>query len=241
MSMEAPFSWREELGRNPVWAPEFTLDPERTALVIVDLQNITTNPGGSGLKYLSTYYPEAAEGYLARLQSFLLPNVKRLLAHFREQSLRIIYVTVGSQVPDGTDFEPLRRSSEKRIHHKTGMRTVLTDRSRDDFAIMAELAPRPEDLVINKVSRSAFTTTGIDQILRNMGMKGLVFTGVATNACVGLTACDAGDRGYKTVIVEDAVASSNTLLHEAALLNFASLYGQVWTTDQVFSALSADG
>jgi nicotinamidase-related amidase len=62
--------------------------------------------------------------------------------------------------------------------------------------------------------------------------------GTTTNACVGLTACDAGDRGYKVVIVEDATAAPTPVLHEATLLNFAFLFGHVRTTDEVLADLN---
>ncbi|MGQ0568569.1 MAG: cysteine hydrolase family protein [Armatimonadota bacterium] len=107
----------------------------------------------------------------------------------------------------------------------------------DDHAIIPPLAPRSDEIVLNKVTRSAFSSTGIDQILRNLGVEGLVMTGVATNACVGMTASDAADRGYKVVVVEDATAAPSPILHEAALLNFAYLFGHVKTTDEVLSEM----
>lgn len=61
--------------------------------------------------------------------------------------------------------------------------------------------------------------------------------GVTTNACVGVTACDAADRGFKAVIVEDATAAPSLALHEGMLLNFAYLFGHVRTTDEVLAEL----
>lgn len=237
--MEAPFSWREALTKKPVWAAEFELDIERTALVIVDMQNVTTCRGYSGHRFLSANYPEVAAAYFQRVDDIVLPNVKRLLTAFREYRLRVIHLTVGSHLPDGTDFEPLRRSRENDFEQEGGEGSVLTGVGGEPHAINPHLAPQAGELVLNKVSRSAFTSTGIDQILRNMDITGLIFTGVATNACVGATAEDAGDRGYRCVVVEDATASTDPILHESALLNFASLYGKVMVSDEVLALLEA--
>lgn len=235
--MEAPFSWRDALTKKPVWAAQFELDLTHTALVIVDMQNITTRRGFRGHRFLSANYPEVAAAYFKRIDDIVLPNVERLLTAFRGRRLRVVYLTVGSHLPDGTDFEPLRRSRENDFEKEGGEGSVLTGVGGEPHAIHPQLTPQAGELVLNKVSRSAFTSTGIDQILRNMGITGLIFTGVATNACVGATAEDAGDRGYRCVVVEDATASTDPILHESALLNFASLYGKVMASEEVLDLL----
>jgi nicotinamidase-related amidase len=235
--MEAPFSWREVLTKHPVWAADFELDIERTALVIVDMQNVTTCVGYSGHRFLSTGYPEVAAAYFRRVDDVVLPNIERLLTAFRERQLRVVHLTVGSHLPDGTDFEPLRRSREDDFEEEHGEGSVLSSVGSEPHAIHPRLMPQAGELVLNKVSRSAFASTGIDQVLRNMGITGLIFTGVATNACVAATAEDAGDRGYRGIIVEDATASTNLILHESALLNFASLYGRVMASEELLDLL----
>jgi nicotinamidase-related amidase len=120
-------------------------------------------------------------------------------------------------------------------------RRVIAAAGTEDHEIIRALAPKPDEIVLNKVTRSAFSSTGLDQILRNLGVAGLVMAGTTTNACVGLTACDAGDRGYKVVIVEDATAAPTPVLQEATLLNFAFLFGHVRTTEQVLAELGLVG
>jgi nicotinamidase-related amidase len=70
-----------------------------------------------------------------------------------------------------------------------------------------------------------------------MGITGLAVAGVATNACVAATAFDAADRGYRTVLVEDACAAIDPVLHEATLLIFSHLYGRVLTADALLREL----
>jgi nicotinamidase-related amidase len=102
-----------------------------------------------------------------------------------------------------------------------------------EYEIIEELRPEPDDLVVLKRSTSPFNSTGLDQILRNMGITVLVTVGVATDACVGLTARDAADRGYGVVLVEDATATYSPERQDAFLSFFASVHGNVMTTEEV--------
>lgn len=237
--MEFPFSWREEIAKKPGVVPPFTLDPDRTALVIVDMQHVTSARGyGVDRLFRREHAPYGAY-YFARVEDVVIPNVARLLGAYRETGRRVLHITFGSYLSDGSDFEPLRRAHEYRLRREGRIEApVLSVVGTEDHAIIEPLTPRPDEIVLNKVTRSAFTSTGLDQMLRNLGVDGLAMTGVTTNACVGVTACDAADRGYKVVIVEDATAAPSPVLHEAMLLNFAYLFGHVRTTDEVLVELS---
>ena len=92
-------------------------------------------------------------------------------------------------------------------------------------------------LVIDKNASSPFNGTGIDQLLRNLGIETLVMTGMATDMCVETTARDAADRGYNVIVVEDAVATFFPQHHHAALSALARVYTQVWRTDRVLDTL----
>ncbi len=229
--------WREALKTVPVFAPTIRWDVDRTALVVVDMQNATCAPGLGGSEYLHRWFPDVARYYYERLGRAVVPTVARLIEAFRARGHRVIFLTVGSHLPDGSDFEPLRRRREQEVRESHGVGTVLTALGTDAHAILSALAPRPGELVLNKVTRSAFTSTGIDQLLRNLGITGLMFAGVATNACVMATAESAADRGYHCAIIEDACAATSQTLHEAALLIFASLYGPVLTADEVLETV----
>jgi nicotinamidase-related amidase len=234
----APFSWREELRKRSGVVPQFTLPRAQTALVIVDMQNVTSTRGfGADALFANDPSPYSSY-YFDRIEQFAIPNCARLLQAFRRAGLRVIHLTVGSFLPDGSDFEPLRMSFDVVLLREGRVkRRVIAAAGTDDHEIIRALAPRPDEIALNKVTRSAFSSTGLDQILRNLGVAGLVMVGTTTNACVGLTACDAGDRGYKVVIVEDATAAPTPVLHEATLLNFAFLFGHVRTTEEVLADL----
>lgn len=100
------------------------------------------------------------------------------------------------------------------------------------------LQPADGELVVEKNTSSAFNSTGIEWLLRNMGIETLVIAGMATEMCVETTARDAADRGFDVIVVEDATATFYEHHHRAALSAFARVFGQVWSTDSVLAALA---
>jgi len=229
--------WRRQLSVLPSYAATFTLDPFDSALLIVDMQNSCAHEARGASRYLRKHYPQVAAYFFDRLTNLVVPNAVRLLDFFREHRLKVVHVTVGPHLPDHSDFETLRRETESGIRERAGIENNLYHVGTQEHAIREELAPRPGELVINKVSRGAFNSTGIDQLLRNMGVHSLVIIGVATNACVETTARDAADRGYRCVLVDDACAGQSEFLHDATMLSFATLFGRVVTTAEVLAEL----
>lgn len=234
--MSTAIRWRDYVRHLPPYAPKAPLDPEHLALLIVDMQYSSAGPDSIAGRFLRDEYPQLFSHYFTNVER-AIPKILQLMRWFRTRKRRVLFLTVSSHLPDGQDFEPQRRGREERFESEVGKRAALAYRGQPDARIIEELAPREGDLVLNKVSLGAFNSTGIDQILRNMGINSLVVAGVVTNGCVAATAVDASDRGYRTVIVEDACAAIDSVLHESALLNFAHLYGRVVTTAEVVSEL----
>jgi len=106
-------------------------------------------------------------------------------------------------------------------------------RGTPEFEIIEGIRPQPAELVLNKVSVGAFATTGLEHILRNMGIETLVFARGWTNACVETSARDASDLGFRFVVVEDACAAAMPLLHDATMINISILFGRVLTTAEI--------
>ncbi|MGD9762553.1 MAG: cysteine hydrolase family protein [Candidatus Binatia bacterium] len=235
MAAERP--WRAGLQRLPSFGPEFSIVPERTALLIIDMQYLDAHRSYGLGKVLLAKYPDVGRYYIHRLEQLVVPNQLALLGFFREHALRIVHITVGAHLPDNSDWVPLRREADERVERETGTRPAVYPMGSFEHSILAELQPGPGELVINKVSRSAFTSTGIDQVLRNMNLDTLIVTGVATNSCVEMTSRDAADRGYKCVIVDDACATLTPDMHDAVLRTFAMLYGKVQDTQDVIEEL----
>ncbi len=200
------------------------------ALVIIDLQYASACRTTGYGRWLSEH-GRAAEGdyRFSRIEQLVVPNTAALLAGFRDRGWHRIFVRLGAQVPGGADLVPQIRGLEHEFGNVSGAR---------EFEFLDELAPRPGEPVVTKLSASAFTSSGLDALLRNLAVSTLVFAGVSTSQCVDLTARDAADRGYRCVIVEDAVAEDGPAFHEATLEQFRRLFGAVMTTGAVLSALT---
>lgn len=230
--------WRDLLNEVAfVLPPDFRLEPSKTALLLVDIQNTNCNPRmpeRGVAQTASTRYPELGSAYVDYLSNVFIPNNRELLAYFRENRLTRIFLTIAPERPDGSDMPSTHRA--KALAYDDGRLCV---RGSYELQIIDELKPQDDELVINKTTYSAFNSTGIDQVLRNLGTEYLVITGAGTNACVDYTARDAADRGYKCIMVEDACATVYMFMHQPTLYNFAALLGKVASTKEVIAELSA--
>jgi len=149
---------------------------------------------------------------------------------------RIVFTRHGPLLADGSDMVARRRRRDRDSLASTGT-PALWHRGTFEHEVVAALAPAPGELVTDKNTSSAFNSTGIGWLLRNMAVETLVVVGMATDMCVETTARDAADRGFDVIVVEDATATFVERHHRAALSGFARVFGQVWATDDVLAAL----
>jgi nicotinamidase-related amidase len=227
-------TWRDEAKALPSFAPvRFTANPATTALLLIDMQYLDAHPDYGLGAYLKRAFPQAWQYFFDRLRDTVVPNCKELLDVFRAEDMRVVHVTIGPVLEDGMDMVPLRRPAPA----ADGLQSLLHYVGTFEHGIIPELAPIPGELVINKTSRSAFNSTAIERVLRNLGVETLIVAGVTTSSCVDTTARDAADRGFQTVIVEDATAEHDQPSHEAALRQFAVRWGRVWTTAETIETL----
>lgn len=216
---------------------ELELVPGSTALLIVDMQkHICCREIGFGPTMLKET-PEAAEYWFSRLSTVVIPNIRDLLLFFRRHRLRVIYACVGPLLPDASDMVARRRIWEENRLKAAGIDHFFYP-GTVERQVIDELKPEEGEMIFNKNSGNAFNSTNIDQVLRNMGIDGLVITGVATNVCVEITARDAADRGYNCVLVNDACACKHQDAHDMTMINFARSYGKVMSTTEVIDYLA---
>jgi biuret amidohydrolase len=211
--------------------PGFALDPHTVALVVVDMQYASGSRDhglGRGLKARGQ---EALGAYrFDRIERTVVPTIQRLLAFFRDRGLKLVYLTVGSELPDYSDLLP---------HMRAFAESAGNTRGNHEHEILDALAPRPGEAVLNKTTMSAFHSTGFERLVRAWGIEQLVFTGISTNSCVEGTARDAADRGFRCLLVEDGCGAASRRLHDAACENFARLLGRVDSSAQVIAELDA--
>jgi len=139
----------------------------------------------------------------------IIPRVKRLLDEAREKGVPIVYVT-DAHIEDDREFQLWPR------HAVDGT---------PGAEIVEELQPQPGDYHLKKRRYSAFYATGLDALLRELGVDTVILTGLVTNICVQHTAADAFFRGYRVVVVEDCVEALSDEAHRGALRYMREIYG----------------
>jgi nicotinamidase-related amidase len=209
--------------------PGFVLDPRTVALVVVDMQYASGSRDHGLGRSLKARGQEALGGYrFDRIERTVIPAIQRLLAFFRARGLRLVYLTVGSELPDYSDLLP---------HMRAFAESAGNTRGNHEHEILDALAPRPGEAVLNKTTMSAFHSSGFERLVRAWGVEQLVFTGISTNSCVEGTARDAADRGFRCLLVEDGCGAASQALHDATCTNFARLLGRVASSAQVMAEL----
>ncbi|GAB3716595.1 hypothetical protein GCM10027598_26470 [Amycolatopsis oliviviridis] len=103
--------------------------------------------------------------------------------------------------------------------------------------LVAELTPREGEHLITKHTIGAFYGTGLDELLRGLGVKTLVFGGIATEYGVESTLRAAVDHAYETIAVSDAMAGIAAISHESAITKVFPRLGEVLTTAETAAAL----
>ena len=200
------------------------------------MQNYGCNPDVGLMAMLAERYPEIARYYLPRVTETVVPNARRLLDGFRTAGRPVVYTRHGPLLADGSDMIARRRRRDvDALARPARRRCGIAARSSTRWS--QTLAPQAGELVIDKNTSSAFNSTGIEALLRNMELETLVLAGMATDMCVETTARDAADRGFDVIVVEDATATFFEHHHRAALSGFARVFGQVWDTARVLAAL----
>lgn len=208
---------------------ERPVEAARAALVIIDMQYATGHRDGALGRRLAAGGSEVGDARFTRIETLVVPNIKRLQEDFRGRGGEIVHVTIGAARADCSDAPP---------HMKELFRSLGNVIGSPDHAILDELAPRDGETVINKTSIGAFASTGLDHLLRSLGKDQLYVVGISSNMCVDSTAREAADRGYKVTLVEDACATTHAHLHDATMTNFQRLFGRVISTREALEELA---
>jgi nicotinamidase-related amidase len=186
---------------------DFKLVPQRTAIVVIDLQMGITSLMGA-----------AAQPIIA--------NAARLLASARQTGAQPVLVHVGGS-PDGAD----------RLQPPTDTPPRTTAFPPNWMELVPELDRQPSDLVVFKRQWGAFYGTDLDLQLRRRALSSIVLCGIATEAGVESTARDAYELGYELVFASDAMAGMSPESHANSIQRIFPRIGRVRTTDQILSAL----
>ena len=209
-------------GRTIPSMPAELLDPGRTALLVIDVQN----------DFLSDRGHYARHGRdVARMRS-ILPSVTELIDAARASGAHVVFVQQ-STLPDG------RSDTDAWLYFKT------RDGKAPDYTIagswgeeLYELAPRDGEPRLRKFRPSAFHGTDLAEQLRGMGVETVITCGVLTQGCVLATTLDASFHDFYTLVAKDAVASPSPDLHDVALTFLASRY-DCMTNEEIIGVWTA--
>ena len=205
-----------------------SLAPARTALLVIDMQRDFLLPEG---------YAAQAGLDIAPLVATIRP-IEKLLAVGRKAGLLIVHTREG-HLPDLSDCPPYKLERSRRAGAEIGSkgplgRLLVRGEVGHDFVEI--LRPLEQEIVIDKPGYSAFTHTGLQQVLTKRGIETLILTGVTTEVCVSSTLRAAIDLGYRCITVSDACASSDLGLHKASLAMIGvegGIFGGIATSAEV--------
>ncbi len=217
-----------------------TLDPERTALVVVDMQN---DFGAEGGMFDRAGIP------ISGIQAAVAPTA-RALAAARRAAIRIVYLKMQFE-PDLSNAGGAE-APNLIIHRRLGVgepaqapdggqgRILIKDSWNTD--ILPELAPQDGDIVVAKHRFSGFFETDLDATLKELGFTSLIFTGCTTSICIESTLRDAFFRDYRCLLLEDCTAEPigsdlPRTNHDASVQVIETLLGWVSNSTALEAAL----
>lgn len=200
---------------------EIALSPAQSGLLFIDVQNFCARRDGGEFSAAPAETFEARYGYyFDRLESVVLPNMQALQRGCRAAGIEVLYTTIESLTLDGRD-----RSLDYKI---TGFNVP---KGSWDGKVLDAIAPAADEIVFPKSSSSVFVSTHIDYVLRNLGIRQLVLSGVVTDQCVESAVRDACDLGYLVTLVTDACTTYSEDRHQRSLQTIRGYCRQVTTRD----------
>jgi ureidoacrylate peracid hydrolase len=221
-----------ELSAEP--AP-ITIDLDRTALIVVDMQNAFASPGGM----------LDLAGIDVRLAGDVIANARLVREAARRARVPVVYLTIGYPPDQSTAGGPDSPNPQKELalclmRERPELRGKLLTFGTWDFEIVDALQPQPSDTVIVKSRYSGFHGTELDSVLRSRGIRNLLMVGIASNVCVESTIRDAYFLEYWPVMIADATMPAGSAeIQRATVYNVQTFFGWVTNSEDVATALNA--
>lgn len=204
------------------------LEPAHTALLFIDVQNFCARRDGGEFKDVDEGTFKNKYGwFFDKLQTETLRNMQKIQSACRDAQIEVLYTTIESLTHDGRD-----RSLDYKI---TGFNVP---KGSWDGKVLDDIAPLEDEIVLPKSSSSVFISTHIDYLLRNLGVRQLVISGLITDQCVESAIRDACDLGYLVTQVTDACATYTQERHDQSLATIKGYCRQI-TSRELIAEISA--
>ncbi len=219
-----------------------TIETDRTALLVIDMQNEFGSKGGLFDRIGIDISPIQA----------VVGSIANAISTAREAAIPVVYIKMGFR-PDLSDAGPV--DGPNRIKHRQligekmqapdGTESHILIRDTWNTDIVSELKPLLDDPIVYKHRFSGFFETELHTVLQRLNVKHLVITGCTTSVCVESTIRDAMFRDYSCVLLEDCSAEpigndiprSN---HDASILVILALFGWVSDSAEFHRAFAAE-
>ena len=198
-----------------------SLDPKKTALLVIDMQNAFVAPG-------APVEVPAARG--------IVPAINRLAAELRKRGVPVIWVQHENS-KDGSDWDGFfgRFIAPESRAKATAALTAGSPMQ----TLWRELEVERNDLRVAKNRYSALIgkSSNLQETLREKGIDTVLIAGTKTNVCCECTARDAMMLDYKVVMLSDCTAALSDDEHRATLENMIQQFGDVLTADEALARL----
>jgi ureidoacrylate peracid hydrolase len=199
------------------------LEPRKTALIVVDMQNAFMLEGVA-----HTLCPMAQE---------IVPNINRLARAVRTTGGTVVWIKTTfteETLKSWSTFYEISRPEQN------ARRAAALAAGSKGHALWAGLDVRPDDLSVEKKRFSAFIQGSSDlaDVLRGRGLDTLLIAGTVTGVCCESTARDAMMLNFKTIMVTDGNAAMTDAEHAAALIGFYLTFGDIMATDMLVDCLT---
>ncbi|AGA35380.1 Isochorismatase hydrolase [Thioalkalivibrio nitratireducens DSM 14787] len=208
---------REELARHHV------------ALLCIDLQYLDAARGhGVFADAAASGVPLAAqEYYFHKLETEVLPNVRKLQDAFRARGLEVIHTRIQSMTRDGRDRSPGHKRLN--LHAAPGSKEA-------EFVEL--VAPVGDEILLNKTASGVFNSTNLHYLLRNLDISSLFMVGVYTNECVSTAVRDACDLGFYVTLIEDGCTTVTPELQQATITTIRDRYARVMSAAEAIAEIN---
>ncbi len=203
------------------------IDPQHAALLFIDVQNYCAGPDGSEYAHMSLEAREEKLGFFFRtMRETAVPNMQSLQVACRRAKIEVLYTVIENMTQDGRD-----RSLDYKISG------LDVPKGSWDAKVIDAIAPTSDEMVFPKTSSSVFISTNLNYVLRNLGVRSLIISGILTDQCIDSAVRDACDLGYLVTTVTDACATLSQDRHDWSLRNAAG-YSRQRRTAEIVSEIA---
>lgn len=201
------------------------LDPAKTALLVIDMQNTFCMPGAPG------------EVPMARA---IVPNINRLSARLRAMGVPVFWIVHANTLHLGrSDWEVFFNHVVRNPDVRRRMAESLAPARQE---VWQDLQTDAADvmLVKNRYSALAHGASTLERVLRSLGVDTVLVAGTKTNVCCDSTARDAMMLDFKSVLLADCCAALSDDEHLASLETFIQQFGDVMSADEALERLQPE-